>query len=147
MTTPDRLAAQAEPLSELEELRRELHLMKTAGIIEVAVRNPSVSEYMEHWEGRALKAESLATPVPGAVSNAMVERAWDRLFPGNLTVISITKADLTTALEAAVQSPPIVGVRATVKALEKALLWTEEEHDVGEWRTAARAALKGEPGK
>ena len=36
----------------------ELHLMKTAGIIEVAVRNPSVSEYMGHWEGRADKAEA-----------------------------------------------------------------------------------------
>ena len=27
------------------------------GIIEVAVRNPSVAEYMKHWEERALKAE------------------------------------------------------------------------------------------
>jgi len=35
----------------------ELHLMKTAGIVEVAVRNPSVAEYMRHWEGRAEAAE------------------------------------------------------------------------------------------
>ena len=27
-------------------------------IIEVAVRNPSVSDYMKHWEGRAEKAEA-----------------------------------------------------------------------------------------
>jgi hypothetical protein len=39
-------------------LEAELHTMKTAGIIEVAVRNPSVSEYMAHWEGRAEKAEA-----------------------------------------------------------------------------------------
>jgi hypothetical protein len=36
----------------------ELHLMKTAGIIEVAVRNPNVMEYMRHWEDRAEKAEA-----------------------------------------------------------------------------------------
>lgn len=28
------------------------------GIVEIAVRNHSVAEYMEHWEGRATKAES-----------------------------------------------------------------------------------------
>ena len=31
--------------------------MKTSGIIEVAVRNPNVMEYMRHWEGRAEAAE------------------------------------------------------------------------------------------
>ena len=36
----------------------ELHLMKTAGIIEVAVRNPNVMEYVRHWEGRAEAAEA-----------------------------------------------------------------------------------------
>jgi hypothetical protein len=57
-TIPDELPAQGQQLSELETLRAELHLMKTAGVIEVAVRNQSVSEYMKHWEGRATKAES-----------------------------------------------------------------------------------------
>ena len=50
-------AAKGEPLSEIETLRAELHLMKTAGVIEVAVRNPSVMEYMKHWERRAEDAE------------------------------------------------------------------------------------------
>jgi hypothetical protein len=31
---------------------------RTWGVIEIAVRNPNVSSYMEHWEGRALKAEA-----------------------------------------------------------------------------------------
>ena len=31
---------------------------KTWGIIEIAVRNVNVSSYMNHWEGRALKAEA-----------------------------------------------------------------------------------------
>ena len=30
---------------------------ETWGIVEIAVRNPNVSEYMNHWEGRATKAE------------------------------------------------------------------------------------------
>jgi hypothetical protein len=36
----------------------ELEMLTTAGIIEVAIRNPSVMEYMRHWEGRAEKAEA-----------------------------------------------------------------------------------------
>ena len=56
------VAAKAHELpwqeQEAAELREELHLMKTAGIIEVAVRNPSVAEYMAHWEGRATDAEA-----------------------------------------------------------------------------------------
>ena len=43
---------------EIDRLRSELDHFTKFGIIEVAVRNPSVSEYMEHWEGRALKAEA-----------------------------------------------------------------------------------------
>jgi hypothetical protein len=31
---------------------------KTWGIIEIAVRNSNVMEYMKHWEGRALRAEA-----------------------------------------------------------------------------------------
>jgi hypothetical protein len=42
----------------LAEVEVELLIMKTAGIIEVAVRNPSVSEYMAHWENRAEAAEA-----------------------------------------------------------------------------------------
>jgi hypothetical protein len=32
--------------------------MKTSGVAEVAVRNPSVMEYMKHWEFRAEAAEA-----------------------------------------------------------------------------------------
>jgi hypothetical protein len=42
----------------IKELEAELNLMKTSGIAEVAVRNPSVMEYMKHWEGRAETAEA-----------------------------------------------------------------------------------------
>jgi chromosome segregation ATPase len=43
---------------EIERLSSELDHFKNSGIIEVAVRNASVSEYMRHWEGRALSAEA-----------------------------------------------------------------------------------------
>ena len=35
----------------------ENEALTTGGIIEVAVRNPSVSDYVGHWEGRAERAE------------------------------------------------------------------------------------------
>ena len=36
----------------------ELEQWKTWGIVEISVRNPNVASYIEHWEGRAIKAES-----------------------------------------------------------------------------------------
>ena len=47
----------AEPKTELEMLREEVAFLKTCGIIEIAIRNPSVMDYMRHWEGRAERAE------------------------------------------------------------------------------------------
>ena len=48
----------AELKYEIKRLRAELKQWTTWGVIEVAIRNPSVSEYMRHWEGRATKAEA-----------------------------------------------------------------------------------------
>lgn len=48
-----RLARKCE-ICDLEDMEQ---ILFHGGIIEVAVRNPSVSEYMRHWEGRAEKAE------------------------------------------------------------------------------------------
>lgn len=44
--------------SRIVALEAEVAQWKTWGIIEVAIRNPSVSEYMRHWEGRTEKAEA-----------------------------------------------------------------------------------------
>lgn len=43
---------------QLCDLEAEEHILRYGGIIEVAVRNANVAEYMGHWEGRALKAEA-----------------------------------------------------------------------------------------
>ena len=42
----------------IEELEAEIETLTTAGIVEVAARNPNVLEYMKHWEGRAEAAEA-----------------------------------------------------------------------------------------
>lgn len=39
-------------------LARQEEQWKTWGIIEVAVLNPNVASYMEHWENRSVKAEA-----------------------------------------------------------------------------------------
>lgn len=41
------------------------------GIIEVAVRNVNVSSYMDHWEGRALKAEAELARLREGASNSI----------------------------------------------------------------------------
>jgi len=43
--------------SSVAHLERELAAFQTAGIVEIAVRNVNVAHYMNHWEGRAEKAE------------------------------------------------------------------------------------------
>ena len=57
----------------IEEMEAELHLMKTEGIVEVAIRNPNVSEYMAHWERRAEGAEAKLTKAVEALEYYSVE--------------------------------------------------------------------------
>lgn len=44
-------------LDALAAAEARAEIMETGGIIEVAIRNPSVSDYVQHWETRALAAE------------------------------------------------------------------------------------------
>jgi hypothetical protein len=62
----DRIAALSEQAA---ELTRESDQWRTWGTIEVAIRNPSVSESMRHWEGRAESAEARCA----AMERALVE--------------------------------------------------------------------------
>lgn len=43
---------------EIDRLKADLEHFTKSGIVEIAVRNPCVAEYMKHWEGRAAKAEA-----------------------------------------------------------------------------------------
>ena len=57
---------------EITELRATVEQWKTWGVIEIAVRNPNVASYIEHWEGRATTAEAENARLK-AVSD---EEAW-----------------------------------------------------------------------
>lgn len=57
---------------EISRLQRENEHFTKSGIIEVAVRNISVSDYMTHWEGRALAAESRCEELVKALERSMV---------------------------------------------------------------------------
>jgi hypothetical protein len=48
-------------------LQQENRQWRTWGIVEIAVRNPNVASYTEHWEGRALKAEASLASLTGIV--------------------------------------------------------------------------------
>ena len=71
----------AEPKTEIEMLREEVAFLKSCGIIEIAVRNSSVSEYMRHWEGRAEKAEGDLAYAINALGQETIRRlAYDRFI-------------------------------------------------------------------
>ena len=53
-----------------DALAFENEMLTRGGIIEVAVRNPNVAEYMRHWEGRAEAATALITQLADALREA-----------------------------------------------------------------------------
>lgn len=63
-----------EAADRIEELEAEIETLTTAGIVEVAARNPNVMEYMRHWEGRAEKAEAEVARLRGALTE--IERLY-----------------------------------------------------------------------
>ena len=80
----------------IEELEAELQLMKTSGIIEVAVRNPNVMDYIRHWEGRAEAAEA---KLAKAVEVAEKSIKWLRLYGADVHREAATLAELTGGKE------------------------------------------------
>lgn len=65
-----------------DPIAEELHLMKTAGIVEVASRNASVMDYIRHWEGRTEKAESALSEAATTIARqqVMLDRALEASF-------------------------------------------------------------------
>lgn len=85
--TDDRPVA-SEPKSELEQLREEVAFLKSCGIVELAVRNPNVADWMQHWEGRAEKAEAALRSAASTSTEAVGVKALefaDRNSFGDLT--------------------------------------------------------------
>ena len=54
-----------------EEIARLKAEWESLPIIEVAIHNRSVSDYMDHWEGRALKAEAECERLRAELSTAL----------------------------------------------------------------------------
>jgi hypothetical protein len=61
--------------AQVAELTRERDVLTTAGIVEIASRNNRVTEYMFHWEGRALDAEAKVARLEGALSDPVAVHA------------------------------------------------------------------------
>lgn len=77
---------------QIRKLEAELEHFTKSGIIEIAVRNPSVNEYMHHWERRATTAEAdIAELVEGIIDVAaslvaavsLLERGGKKAAPSN----------------------------------------------------------------
>ena len=64
-------------LARVRELQRDVDYLTNAGVIECAIRNKSVSDYMDHWEGRTLKAEA-ALATAEAKRDALREQVAER---------------------------------------------------------------------
>jgi hypothetical protein len=79
--------------SEAAAILELIELLTTSGIIEVAVRNPSVAEYMGHWEGRAEKAEAEVTRLREALG-------WYETNVANCRKITSEGNDARHALDA-----------------------------------------------
>jgi hypothetical protein len=59
-------------------LRRDSEMLRHDGIVEIAVVNQSVSDYIEHWEGRTMKAEAEVDALRRERDDAREEIAWLR---------------------------------------------------------------------
>ena len=66
--------SKAEAEKRAADAEAQVRQWQTWGIVEIAVRNPSVAEYMAHWEGRAFKAEAQVK----ALSRPVNDEEWER---------------------------------------------------------------------
>ena len=48
---------ESESATLIRKMRQELDILYLGGVVEIAVRNSSVADYMDHWESRTKKAE------------------------------------------------------------------------------------------
>lgn len=76
----------------------ELEHFKSSGVIEVAIRNAPVAEYMRHWEGRTEKAERKLQEARVLLAQMLADH--DRSCLGSLcpfTCIDMVRASLTAS--------------------------------------------------
>jgi len=138
-------------------IAEDLHLMKTAGIVEVAVRNPSVAEYMEHWEGRAIKAEA-ERGVAAAAALQMAAEAYRKTLPqtgstqtprGVQVIRNLIDPDAPSILAERERAAKVEGVREVAALVDAHTVKGAQGHyvlDYDEFRRAFEriAATEGE---
>ena len=67
---------------EIDRLTAEVERLTTSGIAEVAAHNPSVMDWMKHWEDRTLKAEAEVERLKAALETiANGPRDADKTYP------------------------------------------------------------------
>lgn len=73
-------------LAQIDKWRQDSEVLRRSNIVEIAVRNEtgSVSEYMNHWEGRALRAELKLVEVSSILSSIQMRthdtlRLWEEI--------------------------------------------------------------------
>lgn len=125
---------EAEPLSALGILWDRVHFLETCGVVELAVINPSVMDYMRHWEGRAEKAEARITTLERELDEAQTLRHKAEYHAGVLeaqTVVLRREVErLRSLAETAFRDGLSYGMDVVVKDPDEA------------WRTSrVRAAL------
>lgn len=64
---------------DIHKLEVELAQWRTWGVIEIAVRNVNVKSYMDHWEGRATKAEAARDKLRSALLGLVGASACEEL--------------------------------------------------------------------
>lgn len=64
----------SEAEATITRLTFEVESWQRWGIIEIAVRNPNVSSYMDHWEGRTLKAAAEVASLTSRIGELETKR-------------------------------------------------------------------------
>lgn len=108
----------------------ELDLMKTAGIIEIAVRNPNVADWLKHWEDRATKAEARVAEFSARGENQTAYAEGIRSSADTVRSMRATEGVLVQrTLDMAASVLESVAKKAAHEAPAKTL-WEVEEYKV-----------------
>lgn len=121
---------------QLSDSQAELKQWSSWGIVEIAVRNQSVADYIEHWEGRTLKAEGKVSQL-----EADLESTRDLIpHPGDGSCDHcgcIPSIDIPTSLCDECRD----GVKRAEAAESQVSVLTEELEELRGWKDSARVII------
>ena len=75
--------------AEVTKLRADSEILRTAGIVEVSVRNASVREYMLHWETRTRNAEVEVEKLRAEVTKRHEANRWNAYRDGDALMVCL----------------------------------------------------------